>query len=122
MAQTIADAVYNAALDHVATATAMHLCEGAPTTFAEVLSNSLAGLAVDTTDFTNADGDTSGRKVTIGAQVGFSITRTGTMDHVAFIDSANAALLLVTTVNSTAAVSSGDSRNSSAFDLEFLDP
>lgn len=119
MAKSIADVVYDAALDQISLANRMHLCVGQPTSFAEVLSQSLAALTVDTTDFTKADGDTSGRKVTVAAQTGFSITATDTLDHVAFIDSTQ--LLCVTTHPSTL-VSSGDSRNTAALDIELRDP
>lgn len=120
MGKSINNVVYDAALDRVALANAMYLCAGEPATYAEVLSNSLGSVSVDTTDFTNADGDTSGRKTTVAAQTGFSITQTSTLDHVALVDSAQ--VLLAVTTHAATAVTSGDSRNSAAFDLELYDP
>lgn len=120
MAKTISNTVYDAALDRLALANAMHLCNGQPGSYAEVLSNSLGSVSIDTTDFTISDGDTSGRKVAIAAQTGFSITQTSTLDHVAFVDSAQ--ILLAVTTHAATAVTSGDSRNSATFDLELYDP
>lgn len=120
MAKTISDTVYDAALDRLALANAMHFCNGQPTTYAEVLSNSVGSVTIDTTDFSNANGDTSGRKTTIAAQTGISITQTSTIDHVALVDSAQ--VLLAVTTHTATAVTSGDSRNSAAFDLELRDP
>lgn len=119
MGKSIANTVYDAALDKLATGNRVHLCYLEPTSFAEVLSQSLGAVTVDTTDFTKADGDTSGRKTTIAAQTGFSITATSTVDHFAVIDSTQ---LLGVTTHPAAAVTSGDSRNSAAFDLELRDP
>lgn len=116
----ISDTVYDASHERLALANAMHFCAGEPTSYAEVLSNSLGNITVDTTDFSIANGDTSGRKTTIAAQTGISITRTDTLDHVAFVDSAQ--ILLAVTTHAAAAVTSGDSRNSAAFDLEIRDP
>lgn len=120
MGKSISDTVYDAALDRVALANTMYLCNGEPSTYAEVLSNSLGSVSIDTTDFSNANGDTSGRKTTVAAQTGISVTRTSTLDHVALVDSAQ--ILLAVTTHAATAITSGDSRNSAAFDLELRDP
>lgn len=119
MGKVISDTVYDAALDRISLANRMHLCNGEPTSWADVLSKSLGALTVDTTDFTITDGDTSGRKVRVGAQTGFSLTQTSTLDHVAFIDSTT---YLCATTHTATAVTSGETRNSVAMDIELRDP
>ena len=120
MSKVISDTVYDAALDRAALANRMHLCNGQPTSWADVLTRSVGALTVNTTHFTKADGDTSGRKLTVAVQSGFSIIRTSTLDHVAFIDST---VFLGATTHPVVAVTSGDARNTNAFDfMEIRDP
>lgn len=80
------DRVLDAALDEIATATTLHICSGSPTTRAAVLSASLANVAVDSGDFTKANGTIDGRKTTVGAQTGVAVTGTGTPATYALID------------------------------------
>lgn len=80
------DTVLDAALDKIATATALHICSGTPADRAAVLTASLATVAVDGTDFTKANGTTDGRKTTVGAQAGVSVTATGTPSRYALVD------------------------------------
>lgn len=80
------DSVLDAALDKIATATTLHICSGTPATRATVLSSSLANITVDGSDFTKANGTTDGRKTTVGAQTGVSVTATGTPSRYALID------------------------------------
>jgi hypothetical protein len=84
----------------------MTVCEGAPTTYEHASSNKgtgtgkvLAGVVIDTGDYTLADG-TTGRKVTFSAQVDVPIDVSGTVDHVAVINTTSSALLFVTTCTS----------------------
>lgn len=78
------------------------ICERAPTSYAEATTNKgsggvkLAEIAIDTTDFTGpADGDVSGRKLTVGAQTGMTIDVSGAGDHVAIVDVSATKLLVV---------------------------
>lgn len=119
MAKFIEDVVYDAALDKISGSTRMHLCSGQPTSWADCLSKSIGAVTVDSLDFTITNGDTSGRKAIVGAQVGFNITRSDTLDHVAFINSTD---LLCGVTHTPTAVVSGDSRNTAAFDIEMRDP
>jgi len=56
----------------------------------------LGEIAVTGADFSNGDGDVSGRKVTVAQQVGITVDVTGAWDHVALVDDGANALLLVT--------------------------
>jgi hypothetical protein len=70
-------------------------------------------------DFTIAEGDVSGRKVTVEQQTDISISNTGTAAHIAITDGAD--LLFVTTCTPQA-LTSGGTVTVPAFDIEVEDP
>lgn len=127
MAKFLADAVLDAALTDLETADQLVICEGQPATYAAATTDQGAGgdalgeIAIDSSDFTKANGDTSGRKTTIAQQtnVDIDVTSSGA-DHVALVDDGNSELLLVTTMTSQA-VTAGNTATVNAFDLELLD-
>src|SRR3546814_5635392 len=88
------------ALDEIATATRMTLCSSQPANFAGIAAVALADQVIDSGDFAKANGDTSGRKVTVGAPNGVTVDATGTGTHVALDDGTT--LLFVTTCASKA--------------------
>lgn len=82
------------------------LCSTQPTTRTEAVTTyMLASTTLNkTTEVTLANGDTSGRKMTISAKTGISVTNTGSGQHVAICD---ASRLLFVTTTTTQAVSAG---------------
>lgn len=118
MAKFTDDSVLDAALDKIATATRMVVTSAQPANFAGIAAVALADVVVDSGDFTKANGDTSGRKVTVGAQSGVDVDSSGTATHVCLDDGTT--LLHVTTVTSQA-VTSGNTINVAAWDVEFAD-
>lgn len=119
MAKFTADAVLDAALDKIATATILTVCSAQPTTRTEAVTTyKLADVVVDSGDFTKADGDTSGRKVTVAAQSAVPVDSSGSATHVALCDGST--LLHVTTVTSQA-LTAGNTVNVAAYDVEFAD-
>jgi len=102
-------------------------CETQPTTFSEANTakgsggKSLASVAATSGDFTAANGDTSGRKLTSAAKNSVAVTDTGTGDHIAYLDTTGSRLLYVTTCTSRA-VTAGDSVNIPAWKIEIADP
>ncbi len=102
MGKYVNDAVLDAALDKIATADQLVICEDAPTTYAEATTDkgsdgvALGEIAVDAGDFTKSDGDASGRKVTVAQQASIPVDVSGAWDHVALVDDADLLLLLVT--------------------------
>lgn len=115
------DSVLDAALDKIATATALHICSGTPTTRAAVLSASLATVSVASGDFTKANGTTDGRKVTVAAKSGVSVTASGTAAHYCLIDAS--VLLARTEVDaSSPALTSGSTTDIPAVAFEVGDP
>lgn len=123
MAKWINDDVLDAALDEIATATRMDICTAQPANFAGIAAVALADVTLDSGDFTLANGDTSGRKVTVAAQNGILIDTSGTATHVALSRVSDSTLLLVTTCTSQALTANGSNTvNVPAFDDEIADP
>lgn len=119
MAKSISDAVLDAALDKIATATRQVVCSGEPANFAGIAAVALADVTVDSGDFTKANGTVSGRKVTVGAQSAVPIDSSGTATHISYDD--GSALLAVTTCTSQA-LTSGGTVTVPAHKFEFADP
>jgi len=122
MAKSIHDDVLDAALDAIAAADEIVVCSAQPTTYVEAHTTyMLANHTLTSGDFTNANGDTSGRKVTVAQQADITITNSGTATHVALTDTGNAKLLLVTTCTSQS-LTSGNTVTIPAFKDEIADP
>lgn len=122
MAKSIANAVYDAALNYIKNnCTKVTVCNAQPTTYTEGNATYvLADVTVDSSDFTGpADGTVSGRKITFGAQSTVTVDTPDDATHVAFLDVANSALLFVTTCPTTAIAGTV---NISGLDLEMRDP
>ena len=62
--------------------TRMAACSSEPANFAAIAAATLAEVTLAPGDFTIANGDTSGRKVTISQKSGVNVTATGTANHV----------------------------------------
>jgi hypothetical protein len=78
----------------------MVLTQGEPTSFANANTNQgtgsgqkLAEVTMASTDFTLANGDTSGRKVACAAKSSISVIAAGNGNHVAYLDTTNSRIL-----------------------------
>lgn len=86
----------------------LHVCSAEPTTYTEATTTfNLATAAVTGGDYTKANGDVSGRKNTLAALLGASITSTGTATHVAVTTTTGSVLEIVTTCVSQLLTSGG---------------
>lgn len=122
MAKSLVDAVLDGLLDILATATIMVLCSSQPTTYAELTSTyALADVVIDSGDFTKANGDSSGRKVTIAAQNGVTVDSSGTAQHVGLGISGSSTFLGTTTCTSQA-VTASNTCNIGSWKCEVADP
>ena len=129
MGKSVNDEVLDAALDHIATSTSLTVCETEPTTYTEATSNKgVSGYALASVvmtagdgngDYTIANGDTSGRKISVLQQSGATIDVTGTAQHIALCDADT--LLYVTTCTSQALTSPG-TVTCPEWDIEIADP
>ncbi len=94
---------------------------GQPVTYASATTQGgqmLARTVVSSADFTLADGDTNGRKVTIGQQTGIPVSATGGANHVNLL---SAASILYTTTATSQQLTSGNTLTVNAWDIEIAD-
>lgn len=84
-----ADAVYEGGLNFFTggTVTRVDVCATEPTVYGDI--SSLVGYTLTGGDFTKAAGDTSGRKVTLGAKSGATGTAAGNGNYLAFSNGSN---------------------------------
>ena len=117
------DSVMDAALNKVATANTMLVCNTQPTTRANALSSALASTPMTpgdgNGDFTISNGDISGRKVTMSNKDNVSVTVSDTATHVALIDGSS--LLYVVPCSSQALIS-GNTVSIPVWKIEIADP
>lgn len=131
MAKWINDSALDAALAYIAgtsggNARALTACSAQPTTYAEGYTTyKLADIALTPGsgegDFTIANGDSSGRKLTTAQQSNVTVDTSGTATHVAIVDTVGEVLLAVTTCTSFA-LTAGSTVTFPAFDFEIADP
>lgn len=120
MAKSANDDVMDGALDVIAAATLMIACSAEPTTRTEAVTTfALADVAMAGGDFTKANGDTSGRKVTVAQKTGVTVDTSGTANHVALVDGTR--LLYVTTCTSQV-LTALNTMTFNAWDAEIADP
>lgn len=120
MTNFVRDAAMDSLLTDMESANALHVCSGNPLTRADVITNSLGNVAIDASDFTKADGDTSGRKSTMAQQSIASASASGTAHCVAIIDAT--ILYRVQDLASDQSITSGNPITVSAHDHEVRDP
>ena len=119
MAKFASDGFIDGGLDAIALSTAINICTAQPTSIAECDSLSLIPAHTLTGgDFTIANGDVSGRKVTIAQQASLTIDATGTATHVAINNGTD---YYVTTCTSQV-LTSGGTVTIPAWDIEIADP
>ena len=123
MAKTVHDDVLDGAFDVLDQANLMIACSAQPTSRTEAVTTyALADVAMTpNTDYTKANGDASGRKVTVAAKSTVLIDTSGSATHVALVDGTR--LLYVTTCTSQALTANGSNTvNFPAWDIEIADP
>jgi hypothetical protein len=102
MAKKVSDSVLDAVLDKIAECDQLVLCEGEPADYAAATADKGSGgvalgeIGIDSGDFGKADGDVSGRKVTVAQQTPVPVDVSGDWDHVALVDDGTSDLRLVT--------------------------
>lgn len=123
MAKTVDDTVLDGAFDILDQADLMTACSSQPTTFTEATTTyKLADVAMTpNTDFTKANGDTNGRKVTVAAKTAVPIDSSGTATYIALTKSGGSVLLYVTTCTSQV-LTAGGTVDFPAWDIEIADP
>ncbi len=118
MGKAATDAMIDGGLDKIDDVTVMSVCSAEPANHAGIAAVLLAEQAVMTGSNTKADGDTSGRKLTIPQQSSVSITATGNATHIVIDDGTD---IFVTTCDAQG-LTSGGSVTIPAWDIEISDP
>ena len=120
---TISNYVLDAALSKLDTeANRVDICSQEPTTYTAATSTYTLGNTTSISIGAPTDGDTSGRKVTLAAISGASVTGTGTATHFAITDTSNSRLLVTGSLSSSQSVTSGNTFSLTAVDIEIPDP
>jgi hypothetical protein len=120
---TLGNRVYDNGLSVLDTeANRLDLCSAEPTTYTEATSTNTLGNTTNISISAPEDGDTSGRKVTLAAVAGASITASGTATYIAITDTVNSRLLLTVDVTPSQAVVSGNTFSLTSVDIEIPDP
>lgn len=122
MAKACSDNYMDAMLALIDDADTLTVCSAQPANVAGIAAVTLAAVALTpgagNGDFTLANGDTNGRKLTIAQQASISITASGDATHVVLDDGTN---LYVTTCT-TQTLTSGGTVTVPAWDIEVADP
>jgi hypothetical protein len=93
-----------------------------PTTYAEATSTyMLAQVGMTSTDCVVADGDSNGRKMTMGAKNSVSVTTSGTAYNVALTGSTGSTILLLVTACTSQVLTTGNTVNIPAWKNEIAD-
>lgn len=123
MGKAAPDTTLDTLLDEIATNDDLHVLTAEPANFAGIAAITLAEVALTAGDgggdYTIANGDTNGRKVTVAQQADISIDQTGDADHISLDDGTT--LGFVTTCTSQT-LTSGGTVTVPAFDIEVADP
>lgn len=121
---TVHDNGLDAGLQDIAAAgnADLHLCSQEPTTYTEAVTTYTLANKVDITITGPADGDVDGRKVTVSAISGGTVTGTDDGTHWAIVDTNTTTLLVAQALATTVALSSGSTFSLTAFDINKRDP
>ena len=123
MGKKVDDTVLDGALNIIKNGAIRQIaCSAEPANYAGVAAVALADVVMASGDFTVANGDTSGRKVTMAAKSGVLIDTSGTATHVVLTDNSSV-LHYVTACTSQALTANGSNTvNFPAWDIEIADP
>jgi len=122
MAKAANDVFIDGGLDRIDDCVTLSVCSGQPANYAGIAAVMLAAVTLTAGDgggdYTKANGDTNGRKLSVLIQSAISITTTGTATHVVLDDGTD---IYVTTCTSQA-LTSGGTVTVPEWDIEIADP
>lgn len=123
MGKATPDAVLDAMADYIISkADTLYVTSGEPANHAGIAAVALADVTIDSGDFTKANGDISGRKVTIGQQTAVPIDSNGTATHIVIDRGAATAELLYVTTCTSQVLTAGGTVTVPAWKIEVADP
>lgn len=124
MGKLVHNDILDALLDGIAEATSISVCSAEPADRTEAITTYKLAITSVTPgdgngDFTIADGDVSGRKLTVSEQADIAIDSSGTATHIALCDGSR--LLMVTTCTSQS-LTAANTVTIPTFKVEVADP
>jgi len=119
MSKVSPNIMLDGALAIVAGGNIQYACSSEPADRAAAIAAALADVAMVGGNFVIADGDTSGRKLTVAEKTGVTVDADGTANHIAVCDGTD--LLYVTTCTSQA-LTSGNTMTFPSWKIELADP
>jgi len=123
MAKFANDLFMDAAFDWLSTsAVRLAVCSTEPANWAAISGVTLAEATITSGDFTKANGDTDGRKVTIAAQSGITIDSSGDAQHLVLHDNVSLMMYITTSTTLTLTSGGGNTVSTPAWDIEISDP
>lgn len=130
MAKFANDTVMDAALSTIReNVKRITVCSGQPTTVNQAQDLKPTGKALARLAATSAgsfaalaNGDASGRKLTVNQHSGIAVSATGGGDHVALLSSTAASTLWYVTTATSQTLTSGNTLTINAWDIEIADP
>ena len=105
-----------------AEANRVDICSSEPTTYSAATSSATLGNTTSISISAPADASPNGRKVTLSAITGASVTGTGTATHYAIVDTVNSRLLATSTLSASQSVTSGNTFTLASFTIGIPDP
>lgn len=121
MPATLANEVFDNGLNYIDTnATHLYLCNAQPTTYIQASDTYKLGVKTPITVSAPADGDTSGRKVTISQITDGTVDGTGDVTFYAI--TSGSVLIATGVVSPTASVTTGNTFQIGPIDIELPDP
>lgn len=118
MAKDASQGILDAPLTLIAGFNRLTVCSGQPASVAGIAAVALADVTLDSGDFTLAANDTTGRKVTVGAQSAVPVDTTGAPTHLVIDDGTD---FLVTTCSGPG-LTAGSTVNVPAFAVRMPEP
>ena len=103
-------------------ASRVDICSQEPASYAEATSTYTLGNETSISISAPADASPNGRKVTLAAVSGASVTGTGTATHYAISDTGNSRLLATGSLSASQVVTSGNTFSLTASDIRIPDP
>jgi hypothetical protein len=127
MAKTVHNDVLDAALNYLKTnCTQISCCEAQPTTYASAAQNGGKCLAISDisgADFTGpAEGDSSGRKITVGQKANVEVSTTGSAHIFVLLNSSASQVEYTTDVSGPQQITDGNTMTFNSWDIEIADP
>jgi hypothetical protein len=114
----ISDSAFDALIGIVDDADRLHICLAEPSSYANLTGTQTLGNKTLSSAFTGpADRSPTGRKTTVGAQTGGSVTATGSAAYWALALVGSSAVLASGALSSAQSVTNGNTFSTAAFDI-----